>query len=221
MRILRGDESLKRKYLVEGYRSRQISKYPYILKINKLLSDDEIEEILELARGKFEKSNIVVDGELTYNTRQRNSSTAYLFRDGMPDRYAKNIERMIRRICYLTNCDRSQLEIMCVRYKKGEKFGKHVDYFEDHELGKLDNAGNRIATFFVYLNTLEKEDGGETEFTKVGIKSRPKKGDAVFFLNKNFETGEMVPLTEHQGNPVLTDTVKYGLNIWVRSSSFY
>ncbi len=214
MRILK-----PKKYVDEKYKARVISDYPYIVKINNLLTNSEVEEILSLCKGKFERSNMIVDGELVVNKNQRNSSTAYIFRDGMPDRYSKNLENVIQRICYLVKCDRSQLEIMAVRYKKGEYFGKHVDYFDDDEIGLLDNAGQRIATFFIYLNTLEKEDGGETEFTKLKIKSRAKKGDAIFFLNQ--QDGRMVPETEHQGNPVLTDTVKFGLNIWMRSSPFY
>ena len=172
--------------------------------------------MLKLAKGKFEKSNISVNGELIYSS-QRSSSTAYLFEDGMPDKYSKNIENMIKRICYLVNCERNQLEIMCVRYKKGEQFKKHVDYFQDNELGY---EGQRIATFFVYLNTIPKGEGGETEFTKLGIKSIPKKGDAVFWYNKDFSTGEMIPETQHQGNPVTGDVVKYGLNIWPRENGF-
>jgi len=202
---------------IKNFKAREINSYPYVVKINKLLRDEEIEELLQLSKGNFEKSNIMIDGELIYN-KQRTSSTAYLFEDGMPDKYSKNIERLIKRICYLMNCERSQLEIMCVRYKKGEYFGKHVDYFQEHE---IDSSGQRIATFFVYLNTIDKGDGGETEFTKLKIKSRPKKGDAVFWYNKNFKTGEMIPETEHQGNPVTGDIMKYGLNIWIRDKSFY
>jgi prolyl 4-hydroxylase len=210
-----------KKYVVSGYRARVVNEYPYVVKINNLLSEEEVEEILEMAEGRFERSNLVVDGQLVYNKKHRSSSTAYLFSDGMPDKYSKNIERIIKRICYLVSCDRSQLEMMAVRYKKGEKFGAHVDYFDDDEVGVLDNGGNRAMTFFIYLNTLKKEDGGETEFTKLGIKSRPKRGDAIFFVNQDPETGDMIPDTEHQGNPVLTDTVKYGLNLWIRTKPFY
>lgn len=202
---------------IKNFKAREINSYPYVVKINKLLRDEEIEELLQLSKGNFEKSNIMIDGELIYN-KQRTSSTAYLFEDGMHGKYSKNIERLVKRICYLMNCKRSQLEIMCVRYKKGEYFGKHVDYFQEHE---IDSSGQRIATFFVYLNTIDKGDGGETEFTKLKIKSRPKKGDSVFWYNKNFKTGEMIPETEHQGNPVTGDIMKYGLNIWIRDKSFY
>ena len=205
------------KHMPENFKAREINSYPYVVKINNLLKDKEIEELLRLAKGKFEKSNVMIDGELIYN-KQRTSSTAYLFEDGMPDKYSKPIESMIKRICYLMNCHRSQLEIMCVRYKKGEYFGKHVDYFQENE---IDDFGQRIATFFVYLNTIEKGQGGETEFTKLKIRSRPKKGDAVFWYNKNFETGEMIPETEHSGNPVTGDAIKYGLNIWMHDEYKY
>jgi len=220
MEPIKDFEKIKSKYVHEGFKIRKLNSSPYIVKINRLLNSEEISELLKLAKGKFEKSNVVIDGKLVYNDSQRNSSTAYLFKDGLPDKYNKTIERMIRRICHLTNCKRSQIEMMCVRYRKGEKFGKHVDYFKEDELYVLDNGGQRIATFFVYLNTLEKGEGGETQFTKLGIKSRPVKGDSLFWYNQ-YENGETSSYTEHQGNPVDTDTVKYGLNIWIRSDSFY
>jgi prolyl 4-hydroxylase len=213
-------QSKPRKYLLKDFKAREVNLDPYIVKINNLLSDEEIKELLKLAKSNFEKSNVMVDGELVYS-KSRTSSTAYLFDDGIPGKYNEIIEGIIKRIRFLVNCERSQLEIMAVKYKKGEQFGNHVDYFNEDEVGVLDKGGNRISTFFVYLNTLPSDAGGETEFTKLGIKSKPKKGDAVFWYNKDFKTGKMLPITEHRGNPVLIDTVKYGLNVWVRSSSFY
>jgi len=211
----------KEKYLSKNFKARVIKDEPYIVKINNFFSKEEIKEILELTRGKFEKSNIVIDGKLVEDTKQRNSSTAYIFDDGMPKKYSDNIEKIIKKICYLTDCNRKQIEMMAVRYKKGEYFGKHVDYFREDEVGVLDDGGQRIMTFFVYLNTLEKGEGGETEFTKLGIKSRPKKGDALFWYNQNPITQKMLSLTEHQGNAVIGDTVKYAVNIWIRSENFY
>lgn len=213
-------QSKHRKYLLKNFKARKINSDPYIVKINNLLSDEEIEELLNLTKGKFEKSNIMVDGKLVYST-TRTSSTAYLFEDGLPDKYSEIVEKIIKRIRFLVHCERSQLEIMAVKYKKGEQFGKHVDYFDENEIGVLDKGGQRIATFFIYLNTLPADAGGETEFTKLGIKSKPKKGDSIFWYNQDFKTGEMLPMTEHRGNPVLTDTVKYGLNVWLRNKSFY
>ncbi len=213
-------QSKRRKHLLKNFKARKINSNPYIVKLKNLISEEEIKELLSLAKNKFERSNILVDGELVYST-TRTSSTAYIFEDGMPDKYSENIENFIKRICFLMKCDRSQLEVMCVRYRKGEEFQKHVDYMNEDEIGSVDQAGNRIATFFIYLNSLPKEAGGETEFTKLGILSKPKKGDALFWYNKDFETGKMLPETEHRGNPVLIDTVKYGCNVWIRDRKFY
>lgn len=212
--------SKPRKVLLKGFHAREIHSDPYIVKIKNLLSDEEIEELLKLAKGRFERSNLMVDGELVVN-HTRTSSTAFIMDDGLPDNYGKILERMIERICYLVNCKREQLEVMCVRYKTGEKFDSHVDYFDDHEIDVLDQGGQRIATFFVYLNTLHGS-GGETEFTKLGIKSKPRKGAAVFWWNRDPKTKKMLPSTEHRGNPVEKEgVVKYGLNIWIREKSFY
>lgn len=209
------------KYFHKDFKCRIINEYPYIVKINNLLTDAEVEELLAMTKGKFQRSNLMKDGLLYYDN-QRTSSTAYIFSDGLPDKYSKNLERMIKRICLLLNCTRSQLEVMAVRYRTGEEFDKHVDFFEDHEVNVLDSAGNRVFTLFIYLNDLNKEDGGCTEFTKLGIKSRPKKRDALFWWNQDPNTGEYIKETEHKGNPVLTEgIVKYGLNLWGRTGHFY
>ena len=153
-------KKLKTKYLLEKFKARKINSDPYIVKINHIISDEEIQELLHLAKNKFEKSNIMINGELIYS-KTRTSSTAYLFEDGMPDKYSDKIEELIKRICYLMNCSRNQLEIMCVRYKKGEKFDKHVDYFNENEVGVIDKAGNRIATILIYLRSEERRVGKE------------------------------------------------------------
>lgn len=214
-------QSKSRRSLIKGFKARKIHDNPYIVKIKNFVSDEEIDELMRLAKGKFERSNIVLNGQLRYDD-MRTSSTAYLMQDGLPDNYGI-LENLIERVQYLTNCKREEIEgMMAVRYKYGEKFDAHVDYFGKDEIGKLDNGGQRIGTFFIYLNSLSSDEGGETEFTKLGIKSKPRKGDAIFFWDRDPKTKEMLPLTEHRGNPVTKKgTIKYGANLWVRSSAFY
>ena len=211
----------ERRSLVKGFKARKICSDPYIVKIKKFVSDEEIDELMRLAKGKFEKSNVMIDGELKYD-RMRTSSTAYITQDGMPDNYGV-LENLIERVQYLTGCEREEIEgLMVVRYKYGEKFDAHVDYFKEDEIGVLDAGGQRLATFFIYMNSLHSDEGGETEFTKLGIKVKPRKGDAIFFHNQDPKTKKMLSDTMHRGNPVTKDdVVKYGCNLWIRSSSFY
>lgn len=234
------NEKAKRgsKYLHPNFKARVIHQNPYIVKINNFLDDEEVDTLLEMAEGKFKRSNIMVDGTLTYSN-TRTSSTAYVTKDGFPTfcncgnedcsngekelTYPPAIERIVKRLRYLTGCKREELEgFMVVRYKYMEQFSEHTDYFEPHEINVLDNGGQRIITVFVYLNSLEKDEGGETEFTKLGVKSRPKKGDAMMWYNQDPITKEMMPLTEHRGNPVLKEgVVKYGANMWIRDTPFF
>jgi hypothetical protein len=37
---------------------------------------------------------------------------------------------------------------------------------------------------FAYLNDLPANAGGETEFTRIGVKFKPKKGDALLWENR-------------------------------------
>lgn len=213
----------QRPYIPLGFDAEKVNNNPYIVSIENFVTDEEVDELIEIAEyNGFERSNLVVDGELVYND-YRTSETSYLLQDGLPEKYSPAIEKLIQRICYLMRCERSQIEgLMMVRYPAGYEayFWDHVDYFEPHEINVLDDAENRAATFFVYLNTRpEYAKGGETEFPELGLKALPIKNSATFWWNKD-RKGDMIPATKHRGNPVEGWT-KYGLNIWIREGSFY
>lgn len=205
----------KRDYMPEGFKARVINEEPYIVKIKNFLTNEEADELIDLAyESGFERSNMVIDNELVIDN-NRTSQTAYLLDDGCPYTYSDNIENLIKRVCYLLRCKRSQIEgLMCVKYKGGEYFETHVDFFSSDDSKLLDDGGNRIFTFFVYLNTLEKGEGGQTEFPELGVRSRPIKTDAVGWFNE--VRGEMQRDTLHRGLPPKNGAVKYGLNIWIR-----
>jgi prolyl 4-hydroxylase len=71
-------------------------------------------------------------------------------------------------------------------------------------------SSQRQYTIFVYLNDVA--NGGETNFPKLNVSFKPKKGSAVFWENCVTAT-ECHEETYHQGKPPIGET-KYGLNIW-------
>ena len=89
-------------------------------------------------------------------------------------------------------------------FQSGEYFKKHTDYFSpynlqeygEHVIGK----GQRTMTFTIFLNT--PEVGGETFFTTLNKKIKPKKGMALIWNNLN-EDGSPNELTLHEELPVL------------------
>jgi len=198
----------------DGFRGEVIYDQPYIVKLYEFLRPEERQILLDMAKDKYSRSTILIDGELTHNPR-RTSQTATLTDNGCWEKVANaEIEAIYRRVCILLGCSKRQIEgLMVVKYEEGEEFKEHYDYFEAGDELALDNGGQRIATFFVWLNDLEEDSGGETEFTELGVKCIPDKGCALFWWNQIGES--LIPETAHRGCPVKKGT-KYGLNIWVR-----
>lgn len=101
-----------------------------------------------------------------------------------------------------------------LRYEQGQEYKAHTDWFAPapEGLGFLGTAGNRVATVITYLS--EVEEGGETTFPEVGLRVRPRKGDAVLFWNR---TPDFVldPLALHSSLPIIKGT-KWSITRWIR-----
>lgn len=100
------------------------------------------------------------------------------------------------------------------RYSISEEFRPHHDFLdaanEAHRVKLL--AGQRIATFLVYLN--DEFEGGQTDFPAVGIRYRGRAGDAIFWANIDRQN-QPDPLTIHAGLPP-TSGEKWILSQWIR-----
>lgn len=105
--------------------------------------------------------------------------------------------------------------IQIQRYKVGQQFKAHADYFRPgtSDFVKYANTmGQRSWTFMVYLN--DTDEGGETEFVELGIKFKPKRGTALIWNNLK-KDGRVNPDTQHQAHPVLKGR-KYVITKWFR-----
>jgi hypothetical protein len=56
--------------------------------------------------------------------------------------------------------------------------------------------GQRVASFLIYLN--DGFDGGETEFPRLGLRFKGRKGDALLFWNTD-ASGQPDRMTLHAG----------------------
>ena len=106
-----------------------------------------------------------------------------------------------------------------LRYEVGQEYKPHSDYFMpglDGTNPEVERAGQRVKTFLIYLN--EDYEGGETEFLKLGLKVKGRKGDAAMFVNVTRD-GDPHPASLHAGLPV-TQGVKWLSSIWIRDKEF-
>ncbi|MGQ0532034.1 MAG: 2OG-Fe(II) oxygenase [Caulobacteraceae bacterium] len=103
-----------------------------------------------------------------------------------------------------------------LHYSPGQQFEPHCDFFEDQSPGmatELQQRGQRIATFLVYLN--EDYEGGETDFPRIGYRFKGRTGDALAFANVD-PVNRPDLRTLHAGLPPVTGE-KWLLSQWVRN----
>jgi len=125
-------------------------------------------------------------------------------------------EAICNRVCALTGLPAINAEsLQVLHYTVGEYFAPHVDAwnpeFEGHA-ATLKTHGQRAFTVLVYLN--DDLEGGETEFLRLGLRHRGRKGDALMFRNVD-AAGQLDPQTLHAGRPP-TQGEKWLLSLWIR-----
>ena len=90
-------------------------------------------------------------------------------------------------------------------YNVGEEFKSHCDYFQserplEYNYYARQQGGQRTWTFQVYLTDVE--EGGETEFPRIGLKVKPEKGKALVWNNLNAD-GKNNLKSHHASLPVV------------------
>ncbi len=173
--------------------------------LNNFITADDCIHLIELAKDNMHRSRVISDGKEGLNP-DRTSYSYYLPKSG--DNIIKNIEK---KVAELTKTNINKIEaLQVVRYQEGQEFKAHYDWFTPDYTPQL-NHNQRQYTIFVYLN--DDFDEGETEFSKINKKIKPKKGDAAFWENCSDHT-TCFNEALHQGKPP-KNGIKYGLNIWV------
>ena len=113
----------------------------------------------------------------------------------------------------------SQAEpLSIIKYQIGQQYEAHYDTFDGDKLEQHSpTAGQRVATALLYLTDVQ--DGGETDFPKLGITIPPKKGRCVFFSTTLMGTDQQNELSLHGGLPVNRGE-KIAVNLWFRKGVF-
>lgn len=140
---------------------------------------------------------------------------------GDVDPYDPFIVKLQRRLDDLLGLDPAYGEtIQTQRYLPGQQFQAHTDWFpggtQYWELEK-DRGGQRSITAMAFLNPVE--EGGHTEFPRLGISIEPQPGALLIWNNADPE-GVPNPWTIHAGRPVVKG-VKYVITKWYRARRWY
>jgi prolyl 4-hydroxylase len=133
------------------------------------------------------------------------------------DHVLETLERSIGRISGTPAMNGEFLQIL--RYRLGEEFRPHVDYFNESGAGaaqSLANGGQRAQTVLIYLN--DDYSGGSTSFPKLQLDIKGRRGDVLHYHNLRADgLGHRDSL--HAGMPVAAGE-KWLLSKWIRSERF-
>lgn len=204
--------------LPSGVTLEMVSSDPQVVLLHNFLSPDECQHLIQLGETTgFTRSTVQGGRDPQTVTTHRTSHSVSLQRQ--QDDIIHAIERRAASLCNYPLAHVENLQV--VRYQPGQQYQHHYDFFVPGTSGTteaLKRGGQRAITLFVYLNDLSPDDaGGHTDFPRLGLQVRPRRGTAVLWydLLQNQEDFR----TYHAGLPPQIST-KYGLNIWIREAPF-
>jgi prolyl 4-hydroxylase len=192
----------------------QTSMHPRVVVFGGVLSDEECEQLIDLARPRMSRSqtvNMQTGGEVVHEAR---TSSGMFFQRGEND-LVRRIEARITRLVAWPWENGEGLQIL--HYTPGAEYKPHYDYFDPKEPGTptvIKRGGQRVATLVMYLG--EPERGGATVFPDAQLEVAPKRGNAVFF---SYPTPDPSTKTLHGGAPVLAGE-KWIATKWLRERAF-
>ncbi len=191
-----------------------MKRNPRVIVFGGLVSDEECDALIELARPRMTRSETVQTDTGGSEVHQARTSRGMFFeREENP--VCAAIERRIARLVHWPLVNGEGLQVL--HYLPGAQYEPHHDYFDPAKSGTpsiVARGGQRVATLVMYLNTPTR--GGSTTFPDVGLEIAPVKGNAVFF---SYERAHPSTKTLHGGAPVL-EGEKWVATKWLREREF-
>ena len=187
---------------------------PRVVVLGNLMTHDECDELIALARERLARSETVVTSTGASEVNVARTSDGMFFGRG-ENALCARIEARIGALLGWPIENGEGLQIL--RYRPGAEYKPHYDYFDPGQPGTptiLKRGGQRVATLVTYLNTPAL--GGATVFPDVHLDVAPVKGNAVFF-----SYARPLPSTRtlHGGAPVI-EGEKWVATKWLRVGRF-
>jgi prolyl 4-hydroxylase len=187
---------------------------PRVVVFGSVLSDEECEQLIALARPRLARSLTVATRTGGEEVNADRTSNGMFFQRAE----SELVRRIERRLAVLVNWPEENGEgLQILQYGPGAEYKPHYDYFDPAEPGTptiLKRGGQRVATIVIYL--AEPDKGGGTVFPDVHLEVAPKRGNAVFF---SYERPHPSTRTLHGGSPVLAGE-KWIATKWLRERRF-
>lgn len=176
--------------------------------VTGFLSPPECEQMMAMIDRTAQPSRVFDHG---YAANYRTSYSGDVERN---DPFVRMIERRIDDLLGIPHAFGETIQGQ--RYLPGQEFREHNDWFYTkmpYWKQEKRNGGQRSFTAMVYLNAVE--EGGTTDFTRIGLSIPPQPG-ALIIWNNATEKGDVNVDTLHAGTAVVKG-VKYVITKWYRT----
>jgi prolyl 4-hydroxylase len=188
--------------------------------LQNFLSADECKEIIKIGSSKLVPSTVFQKDKIVRGN-ERISQTAFLTASGIPSSIPVlyGVQLRVASLCWFPL---SHLEnINMTQYNKNQYYKPHHDFIDPAKQEKENTvqASQRVFTFLIYLNSVSKENGGQTYFPRLNLSVKPKRGSCLVWPNTSFDGKSLYEQTLHEGQE-LTGGEKWALNVWVRDKPY-
>lgn len=183
---------------------------PPMFAIWGLASDEELGHLAAMALDteRSEVAAVEMDGRVDPEVRSGRVRMVADDLDRVPALVKERARRLAAEIFVGVSAERCcghKVEASLVQYSAGDHYSWHADR-------AAANAQDRLATLFLYLNSLPEDDaGGLTEFQFLRLAVRPQRGMALLWPNP---APPLVQRMLHRGTAP-EHGVKLGMNIWL------
>src|SRR5690349_5442601 len=197
--------------------SEVLHEAPLIRRLSGVIPPLVLDDVINLAAPLVQRSQIVDARTGEARADPMRTSSHVTLGPRQHDHVLEAIERCIGRMTGLASLHGEFLQIL--RYRPGEEFRPHVDYFNESGAGayrSLGDGGQRAQTVLMYLN--DDYTGGSTVFPKLQLDIKGRPGEALHFHNLGAD-GLGHKDTLHAGLPVIAGE-KWLLSQWIRSERY-
>jgi Rps23 Pro-64 3,4-dihydroxylase Tpa1-like proline 4-hydroxylase len=187
--------------LLQFPRKKLIHTNPPIYYIEKFLSHNECQHIINISDKNVRKSQVVdrITGQGVEHP-SRTSESCY---------HEYNLKWLISRVTRLTGVPQEfQEPTQVARYTSGQFYECHQDAIDNP-----DAKGQRIGTVLIYLNNVES--GGATYFNTLNVRVQPKEGDAIVFFPAKMDS---IMDERYLHTAETAGSLKWVSQIWLRGS---
>jgi prolyl 4-hydroxylase len=189
---------------------------PVIAVLANVLSPEECEDLIALARPRLAPSTVVDPATGENRIAEHRNSEGMFFRL-CETPFIATLDSRFSRIMNSPVDHGEGLQVL--RYGPGTRSTFHFDFLVPRNAASeqsLRRSGQRVSSLVAYLNDVP--GGGETTFPRAGLSVCPQRGNAVYFEYCN-SRGQVDAESLHAGAPV-TAGEKWAVTKWVRQRRF-